>query len=73
MQTTEEEAKSKLCVLGSAAHARQGNCVGRACMAWRWTNFELKEAPRPILFAIDYDRPTHGMCGLVGNPTKGPV
>ena len=66
---TEEEAGTKWCPHAIASHTnpRQHNgevwlhnCIGSACMAWRWTSgFPLPDDPPAIRDLY------HGHCGLV--------
>lgn len=69
---TEEEAKTKWCPHAIASHTnpRQHNgevwlhnCIGSACMAWRWVGgFPLPNDPPAI------SNRYHGYCGLAGKP-----
>ncbi len=62
---TEEEAKGKSCC--GPMQAEYGkthvvNCIGSACMAWRW-----REPPGPQ--PPDAPEPSdEGWCGLAGRP-----
>ena len=55
---TEEEAKTKFCPF--ARNGDEEDCLGSACMAWRWADrFGM----------TDGDPETrHGYCGLAGKP-----
>lgn len=59
MLTTEEEARRKSC----PETAISEQCVGSACMAWRWGEWqEAKEYGKPR------GAPTKGYCGKAGRP-----
>ncbi len=62
---TEQEAKKTTChktlvpvasADGSAPWFSPQACIGSACMAWRWGDYEQ----------------TEGYCGLAGRPPSGP-
>lgn len=63
---TEEEAKTKSCCGPmQAEHGKTHvvNCIGSACMAWRWeSGFPLPNDPPAI------SERYHGFCGLAGKP-----
>lgn len=63
---TEEEAKTKWCPHAIASHTnpRQHNgevwlhnCIGSACMAWRWSDETMTR-----------EASDSGFCGLAGKP-----
>jgi len=72
---TIEEAKKKFCPMVDIER-----CMGDSCMAWRWelkatTHKEEKvvtnmsESPQHKIVWVDVvDAPTHGYCGMAGNP-----
>jgi len=64
---TEDEAKTKACfkaaTFGGSQQLADGpgpNCIGSACMAWRWTM-----DPREAEAAWESTAPS-GYCGLAG-------
>lgn len=72
MLVTEAEAKTKRCIYMSAAIVRLPlaeknaailgdglNCIGSACMAWRWGFVEFD--------GLDAKRSDRGFCGLAGS------
>ena len=64
---TEDEAKTKWCPHAgdSRMNVRSENCLGSACMAWRWTkdisNLSEIEKARQLI-------KVHGYCGKAGKP-----
>lgn len=75
MFLSELEAKSKVChlityctnerqalVKEEPPHYRHSNCLGSACMAWRW----LRVTER--LSTTSVTERTVGYCGMVGKP-----
>lgn len=84
---TEEEAKTKWCPHAVASHTdpRQRiedrflhQCIGSACMAWRWSSGE-RHHPTCANIASQLDleeqpcdcdpQPAIGFCGLAGMPS----
>lgn len=63
MITTEEEAKTKLCVRGHMPYAGYNGqfCQGSRCMAWRWAAAEAQNT-QPVTYIY------RGYCGLAGKP-----
>jgi len=57
-----EEAKKYGCPL------KNGNCIGDACMAWRWDAVAIPRAPARGIAALvplpEYERSDKGYCGM---------
>lgn len=83
MTYTEEEALNKWCPHAVASHTdpRAGiqphklekqdkpplhNCIGSRCMSWRWKMRFGTDPANPENCAVL--EPTHGYCGLAGQP-----
>jgi hypothetical protein len=73
---TEDEAKTKTCCasLSPIAFAKMDvgsvsqsielrNCIGSACMAWRWQWVRPESG-----VGVDVQSDKHGNCGLAGKP-----
>lgn len=82
MIVTEEEAKTKRCVLG----INQGPCIGSTCMAWRWQPLmtddawvaavkkaaeDIKDASSNRMKAAKHVNDHRAEYGLPTKPTRG--
>lgn len=80
---TEEEAKTKSCCGPmQAEHGKThvANCIGSACMAWRWEDVpnpeyakrgggqHFMQYPPPVLPPMYLKSEDAGRCGLAGKP-----
>lgn len=65
---TEDEAKTKWCPFSAggkkvergATFIRSPNCIGSACMAWRWSAVPREPHGSPYIQAIKDHRSEHG-------------
>jgi hypothetical protein len=65
---TEEEAKTKSCcgpMQAEFGKTHVVNCIGSACMAWRWDDFIVVDGPGDEHHHMS---DTQGFCGLAGRP-----
>lgn len=63
---TEEEAKTKWCPFARDVDgAPTTNCIGSACMAWRWDHDIYRESPYVPRYVPSE---TEGHCGLAEKP-----
>ena len=53
---------------GDAPIMVQSNCIGSACMAWRWANPEEWERNLAEAAGMSAGSPVRGYCGLAGRP-----
>lgn len=64
MIVTEEEAKKKRCQ-ETMQHVRETrNCIGSACMAWRWQMIDDGDS----LHVARWVKSDKGFCGKAGKP-----
>lgn len=65
---TEEEAKTKWCPAyrepDNRGDHKSVNCIGSACMAWRWQRI----SPPGLMAGTGQYSDTDGYCGLAGKP-----
>lgn len=80
MSLTEDEARTKWCPMvrhsgdGANMPERDAECVGAACMMWRWhepwtSSVEEGQGGDLVLrLSRKPDEPKRGYCGLAGKP-----
>lgn len=74
-EMTEEEAKQKWCPHTQVAHGNmaefgRANCIGSACMMWRWDAITPEEKRQLRVYGDDTGPllVIPGYCGLGGKP-----